>query len=271
MTQAWSKQGKRLAVTRCKVNDNMVVGSRDTEVTDKQTHAQQPVTILEIGYGQKKLKNMTKPLQSKLQKGGFLIGAKQLRGVRVNSTDLKVGDVVSMDSVLEVGDVVKVRGTTKGHGFAGVMKRHGFHGGPATHGQSDRARAPGSIGAGTDPGRVWKGQRMAGHHGVDTLTVSGLVVLHLNKDTGEVWLSGPIPGHYSSIVQITKTGEKKEVELDMSASGIKEVTPVEVVETVKTEEEQPVVEELSEEKVEEVTEEPVAEEAAPTEETNESN
>jgi large subunit ribosomal protein L3 len=263
MTQAWSTQGKRLAVTRCKVEDNLVVGARQTEFTDKQTHIQQPVTILEIGYGQKKLKNMTKPLQSKLQKGGFSVGAKQLRGLRVDETELKAGDTFNAETILEVGDVVKVRGTSKGKGFAGVMKRHGFHGGQRTHGQSDRERAPGSIGAGTDPGRVWRGQRMAGHMGVDTKTISGLVVLHIDSVSGELWLSGPVPGHFSSFVQITKTGEKKEVELDKKASGIKEVVVAEEapVETTEVAEEQvaetpaeTVEEVVAEEKTEEVTE-----------------
>jgi large subunit ribosomal protein L3 len=232
MTQAWSKQGKRLAVTRCKVEDNLIVGARQVNVLNKQTHTPEQTNILEVGYGKKKLANMSKPLQSKMQKGGFSVGARQLRGVRVAETDLTVGSVVSVGSILEVGDVVKVRGTTKGRGFAGVMKRHGFHGGPATHGQSDRSRAPGSIGAGTSPGRVWKGQRMAGHYGVDTKTVPGLVVLHIDQEAGEVWLSGPVPGYFSSIVQITKTGEKKDVEIDKVASGIPEVAPV-VEETVE--------------------------------------
>lgn len=258
MTQAWSTQGKRLAVTRCKVEQNLVVGTRQTEFTDKQTHVQQPVTILEVGYGTKKLKNMSKPLQSKLQKGGFSVGAKQLRGIRVDETELKAGDTFAADSILEVGDVVKVRGTSKGKGFAGVVKRHGFHGGARTHGQSDRQRAPGSIGAGTDPGRVWRGQRMAGHMGVDTKTISGLVVLHIDSTSGELWLSGPVPGHFSSIVQITKTGEKKEVELDKKASGIKEVVvveaaPVEVAEVPAETTEAPAAETV-EEKTEEVAE-----------------
>jgi large subunit ribosomal protein L3 len=261
MTQAWSKQGKRLAVTRCKVEDNLVLGSRQLDVINRTTKTQEPTTILEMGYGKKKLSNMSKPLQSKMQKGGFSVGAKQIRGVRVSETDLQVGSVVSLDSVLEVGDVVKVRGTTKGRGFAGVMKRHGFHGGPATHGQSDRSRAPGSIGAGTDPGRVWKGQRMAGHYGVETKTIPGLVVLHIDRQSGEVWLSGPIPGHFSSIVQITKTGEKKEVEIDKAASGIVEAP---VVETPVVETAPEVTEEVQAEVVEEAqAEEATVEEAAP--------
>jgi large subunit ribosomal protein L3 len=241
MTQAWSKDGKRLAVTRCQVDNNFVV--------DQKTNH-----IFEIGYGQKKLKNMPKPLRSKMQKSGFSIGVKKLEGLyqplqekqtqEENKTadQIKVGDIVKVGQVLEIGDVIKVQGTTKGRGFAGVIKRHGFHGGQRTHGQSDRERAPGSIGAGTDPGRVWPGKKMPGHYGTDTKTVSGLVVLHINQDTSEVWLSGPVPGHYSSIVKIIKTGHKKQIDLDENASGIipkpveKKVVekPIEVVEKEET-------------------------------------
>ncbi len=217
MTQAWSKQGKRLAVTRCKADDNLVVDQKST-------------SIFEVGYGQKKLKNMPKPLRSKMQKSGFSIGVTTLQGVKHSekteaendsADQTKIGDVVKVGQVLEVGDVVKVQGTTKGRGFTGVIKRWGFHGGPRTHGQSDRERAPGSIGAGTDPGRVWPGKKMPGHYGVDTKTISGLVVVYLDKETGEVWINGPVPGFYSSTVKITKTGEKKMIELDNNASGIK--------------------------------------------------
>ena len=219
MTQAWSKQGKRLAVTRCRADNNLVVDKKSDDV-------------FEIGYGQKKLKNMSKPLRSKMQKSGFLIGVTKLQGIHQfnqtkknetetnNADQIKVGDVVKVGQVLEVGDVVNVQGISKGRGFAGVVKRYGFKGGKRTRGQSDRQRAPGSIGAGTDPGRVWPGKKMPGHYGNKTKTVSGLVVLYINPDTGEIWLSGPVPGHYSSIVRISKIGQKKVIELDSDASGI---------------------------------------------------
>ena len=82
----------------------------------------------------------------------------------------KAGDMMTVETVFKPGDIVKVTGTSKGKGFAGGVKRYGFRGGPKTHGQSDSHRAPGSIGQGTTPGRVYKGKRMAGHMGVDTVT-----------------------------------------------------------------------------------------------------
>ncbi|MEN8252982.1 MAG: 50S ribosomal protein L3 [Patescibacteria group bacterium] len=224
MTQAWDKQGHRLAVTKLAVGSNMVVRKDKVNVKPRSDSPQtQENYIFEIGYGKKKLKNVSKPLRENLKRGGFSLGAKQLKGVRISTEEnieLKVGDEIKLDTVLEVGDLVKVQGTSKGKGFAGVMKRHGFSGGPRTHGQSDRERAPGSIGAGTYPGRVWKGKKMPGHMGVETKTVENLVVLHIDVESGELWLSGPIPGSVNSIVKITKMGKKKELELDKKASGI---------------------------------------------------
>jgi large subunit ribosomal protein L3 len=254
MTQAWSKSGKRLAVTKCKADANLIVGQHAASVTDKTSRIWQkhPQTILEVGFGTKKLKNMHKPLKNRLTKSGFSYGVKQIQGLHYNQPEespLKVGDFVSLEQVLAVGDVVKVQGISKGRGFAGAMKRHGFHGGPATHGQSDRARAVGAIGAHTTPGRTWPGQRAAGHYGVDTKTVSGLVVLHIDPATKEVWLSGPVPGSITSIVKIEKTGRKRAVELDLASLGLQPAEPVEAVVEEKVEE---AIEEKVEAKVEKV-------------------
>ncbi len=221
MTQAWTTSGKRLAVTRCVVNPMAVIGHQ----TPKNSHD----IILEVGYGDKKLKNMSKPLRTRLERSGFSSGVTSIRGVKVQASEGEetpaIGSTLKSTDVLAVGDVVKVQGISKGKGFAGAMKRHGFAGGPATHGQSDRARAVGSIGQRTTPGRVWKGKRMPGHMGVDTKTISGLVVLHIDPITHEVWLNGPVPGFATSTVVIRKTGDTRNVELDMDASGIK-VAPV---------------------------------------------
>jgi large subunit ribosomal protein L3 len=258
MTQAWSKSGKRLAVTKCKADENLIVGQHEASVTDKSSRLwnKNRQTILEVGFGTKKQKNMKKPLRTRMTKSGFSLGVQQIKGIHADAAQespLKVGDSVSLDQVLAVGDVVKVQGVSKGRGFAGAMKRHGFHGGPATHGQSDRARAVGSIGSGTTPGRVWAGKKMPGHYGVDTKTVSGLVVLHIDPATKEVWLSGPVPGSITSILKIEKTGKKKSVELDLASLGLvpaEEATnsPVEEPMAETQAAEQPAVEKLAEDK-----------------------
>lgn len=232
MTQAWTKTGKRVAVTRCKASDIAVVQTQTVSTIDTSTKARKPMRslIIEVGYGKKKFKNMSKPLQGKLTKAGLTAGVKTIRGIRLADPASETptpGTIIAVDSILSVGDVVQVQGSTKGRGFAGAMKRHGFHGGPATHGQSDRARAVGSIGQRTTPGRVWKGKKMPGHYGTETKTVSGLVVIHLDPTTKEVWLNGPIPGSITGQVMIRKTGKTQTIDLDMNASGIKMTAPAE--------------------------------------------
>lgn len=107
-------------------------------------------------------------------------------------------------SDLVEGDKIKICGTSKGKGFAGVVKRWSFAGGPKTHGQSDRHRAPGSIGAGTDPGRVWKGQKMAGRMGNQRVTVKGLKVVKIRPEEKLIFVKGAVPGSPKSPVILTK-------------------------------------------------------------------
>ncbi len=222
MTQAWDKQGRRVAITKLIVEPNLVVGERMTQVKTDKTLASswKEQKILEIGYGQKKLKNQTKPLRSRLQKLNFTTGVRQIVGVRVDGNDtLSPGQALPVEQILKVGSLVKVRGTTKGRGFAGAVKRYGFAGGPKTHGQSDRLRAVGSIGNRTTPGRVWLGKRMPGHYGDEKQTVSGLVIAHFDQDKQELWVTGTIPGAFNSLVQITLTGKnKKNFALNLSSS-----------------------------------------------------
>lgn len=122
--------------------------------------------------------------------------------------DLEVGKLISPADVIQVGSVCLVQGTSKGKGFAGVVKRWNFAGGPRTHGQSDRLRAPGSIGQGTTPGRVYKGKHMAGRMGGDTVTVKGALVVSFDPQTNIAELSGPIPGSISSLVRLTVVSTK---------------------------------------------------------------
>lgn len=122
-------------------------------------------------------------------------------GVVVPTTIVQLMDEVQ----LEVGDKVKVVGKSKGKGFAGVIKRWGFHGGPKTHGQKDKHRAPGSIGGGTDPARVWKGKKMPGRMGGQRVTVQNIRVIEVEEGGTQVWLKGAVPGGRSSKVLIVKS------------------------------------------------------------------
>ncbi|PIR62826.1 MAG: 50S ribosomal protein L3 [Candidatus Pacebacteria bacterium CG10_big_fil_rev_8_21_14_0_10_42_12] len=245
MTQAWTTEGKRIAVTRCRVQPNMVIAAR-------QLSENNSAYTIEVGYGKKLLRTTKKPLRAQLAKSGFSVGVKTIRGIKVDSTESDkipaAGTTLAVSDVLSLGDVVNVRGTTKGRGFAGGMKRYGYKGGPKTHGQSDRARAIGSIGAGTSPGRVLKGKGMPGHMGDVAVTVKGLTIVHIDTETQEVWISGPVPGSISSDLLVHKLGKTKKVELNYDASGIK--LPVEEVK-----EEAPVeVEEVAEKTAEETKE-----------------
>lgn len=251
MTQAWTKDGKRLPITRCMVDQNIVLGTQKVtvKVQENSDFIQQPCLICEIGYGKKKLKNTPKPLRVQIEKSGFSFGFKQIKGVQLfldkdqenQELPIKPGQTIELDQVLEVGDMIQVQGVSRGRGFTGVMKRHGMAGGPRTRGQSDRPRAIGSIGAHTDPGRVFPGKRMAGRFGTDNITVRNLTVVYLNSETKEVWVNGPIPGYTNSIIRITKTGQTNKIELDQQASGIELVTPVEA-EPTKVETDQTKVE-----------------------------
>lgn len=209
MSQAWTRDGRRLAVTKLRAEDNLI-GSSLSE------------SKLELFYGSKQQKNLKKPQLGHLKKlkTKFFPSRFTSTSLTDTATSPKPGSSVSISQVFKVGDLVEIQGTTKGRGFAGAMKRYGFHGGPKTHGQSDRSRATGSIGSGTTPGRIWKGKRMPGHYGVDTQTIKGLKILFIDDKTKEVWVSGPIPGHINSFVKLHVTGKTKTVELDLNASGI---------------------------------------------------
>ena len=122
-------------------------------------------------------------------------------GKIVPATVIEVVDEVNLDEIPENAGV-KVSGNTKGRGFAGAVKRWGFAGGPKTHGQSDRHRAVGSIGAGSTPGRVWKGKKMPGHFGNEVKTITGLSILKIDKEKNLVVISGSVPGARKNIITI---------------------------------------------------------------------
>jgi large subunit ribosomal protein L3 len=175
-----------------------------------------PVTVVDVGSCKLALKSEegyeigidegkgNKALQGKYKELGYVPKFRTWVS-EVLGDDYKVGDDIPLDS-FEKGASINVSGVSKGKGFAGVVKRWGFAGGPKTHGQSDRLRAPGSIGAGTDPGRVLKGKKMPGRKG-------GAMVTHENKKVVEVkdnyiLVSGPVPGAKGSVVLITSNNKE---------------------------------------------------------------
>lgn len=198
MTQAWTKSGKRIPVT--------IVTAAPMTVTQLKSSDSDKYDGVQVGLGTKKAALITKPLAQHLKKSK--INPKHIREIRLNQPsdpELNIGDQIKPEAVFEIGDIVNVSGTTKGRGFAGVMKRWGFKGGPRTHGQSDRARAPGSIGQGTTPGRVYKQKKMAGHYGNATFTVKDLQIVNILSEKNEIWINGPIPGGINGLIKISTT------------------------------------------------------------------
>lgn len=216
MTQAWTKDGTRVPVSIIQAGPVVV-----TLVKTNETHGYEAI---QVGFGARRIKNITKPMIGHLNKAiqnskfktqndnpkiknGSLL-PRYLREVKASDEALSIGDVVKASDVFAPGDVVKVTGTSKGKGFQGGVRRWGFAGGPRTHGQSTGERAPGSIGQTTTPGRVMKGKKMAGRMGSDRVTVANLIVLDV-ADDGLLKLSGPVPGPIKGLLQIEKTGKNE--------------------------------------------------------------
>lgn len=137
---------------------------------------------------------------------GQKIGMKQI--FSSDGERFPVTEIVVEQMIVEQGDIVDVTGTTKGLGFTGVVKRHHFAGGPRTHGQSDRERAPGSIGSTTTPGRVLKGKKMAGKEGRKKRTVKNLLVLQADSKNNKILVKGAVPGKPKGSLLIKKIGKK---------------------------------------------------------------
>jgi large subunit ribosomal protein L3 len=161
---------------------------------------------IQLGFGE--AKRLNSPQKGHLKKIGLL---KHLREFVVNDIEsVKVGQVIDV-SIFKPGDFVDVTGISKGKGFAGVVKRHGFAGGPKTHGQSDRHRAPGSIGATTSPARVLKGMKMAGHMGNERVTVRRLKVVEADAERNLLLVRGSVPGGINRLVTVRKSFGQEEV------------------------------------------------------------
>ncbi|MHB8575718.1 MAG: 50S ribosomal protein L3 [Dehalococcoidia bacterium] len=157
---------------------------------------------VQLGYGAIKEYKVNQPMKGHFKPSGGLF--RHIREFKVDDIDAwKVGQRVGVD-LFKPGDLVDVTSVSKGKGFAGGVKRHGFHGGPKTHGQSDRHRAPGSVGSTTTPGRVLKGLRMAGHMGSKQITVRNLVVVEANAARGILMVKGAVPGGANGLVRIRR-------------------------------------------------------------------
>ena len=195
MTSLFDEKGKNIPCTVLEVGPCVV--------TQVRTKAVDGYDALQLGFDDKAEKRVTKAAGGHFKKANTA-PKKKLVEFQNFEEELKLGDTITVDHFQE-GEFVDVSGTSKGKGFQGVVKRHGFAGvGQATHGQHNRLRAPGSIGAASYPARVFKGMRMGGRMGGDTVKVQNLKVLKVVAEKNLLVVKGAVPGHKNAYVTIQK-------------------------------------------------------------------
>ncbi len=202
--------GRKVGMTQLLTESGIVVPVTIIEagpcyITQVKTAEKDGYTAIQMGLDQTKQKRLTKGEIGHLRRrNANLPMLRTLREFRLkNVADYSVGQKILAD-IFSAGERVDVHGTSKGRGFQGGVKRHGFRGGPRTHGQSDRLRAPGASSAGTTPGRIYKGKRMAGHMGDARVTVLNLRVELVDPERNLLAVRGAVPGSKGSLVMITE-------------------------------------------------------------------
>ena len=199
MTQIFDESGLAIPITLIEAGPCYV-----TQVRQPETDGYNAV---QLGFEEVKPKRLTGGQLGHL-KTSDLPPLRFLREFRVKEPEVSEGDKLEVGEVFTVGDQVDIVGTSKGTGFQGVIKRHGFRGGPATHGQSDRQRSPGSIGATTTPGRVFKGKKMPGHMGSERVTIQNLRVEYVDPDRNLLGVRGAVPGSKGGVVMIKEARKR---------------------------------------------------------------
>ncbi len=192
MTQIFDEVGVALPVT--------VIEAGPCYVTQVRSHKVDGYSAVQLGFEEVHPKRLTGGQRGHL-KVNDLPPLRFLREFRIKNPEVAVGDKLTVEN-FEIGERVDITGTSKGKGFQGGMKRHGFGGGPKTHGQSDRQRAPGSAGAGSTPGRIFKGKRNAGQMGNVRVTSQGLKVILVDAERNLLGVMGSVPGAKGGLVMI---------------------------------------------------------------------
>ena len=196
MTQIFDGQGHLVPVT--------VVQAGPCPVLKVLTQDKNGYQAIQVGFGAVREKSVNKPDAGQFKKAN-VAAARWTREFRTTlASQFQVGQTIAAD-VFVPGDYVDVSGYSKGKGYAGTIKRHNFGGGPSTHGQSDRQRAPGSVGSNTYPGHVFRGQRMAGHLGVEHTTVQHLEIVKVIPEKNLLLIRGAVPGAEQSLVVVQQT------------------------------------------------------------------
>ena len=192
MTQVFTEDGQLIPVS--------VIQAGPCQVVQKKTEEVDGYTAVQVGYEDKKERRANKPEKGHFQKANVPV-KKYLKEFKLdNAAELNVGDELTVEHFAD-GDVLDVTGTSKGHGFAGTIKRWGTHRGPMTHG-SHYHRGPGSLGACSDPSRVFKGKKMPGHYGVVKVTIQNLDLVKIDKERNLLLVKGSIPGPKGGLVVV---------------------------------------------------------------------
>jgi large subunit ribosomal protein L3 len=196
MTTIYNADGQAVPVT--------LIEAGPCVVTQVRTVEKDGYSAVQLGYGEKKEKNTSKPLLGHFKKANTT-PKRKLVEFKEFTQELALGETVTITDVFVEGDFVNAIGNSKGRGFQGVVKRHGFGGvGGQTHGQHNRGRAPGSIGACSFPSRVFKGIRMAGRMGNTRVTVQNLKVVKLMAEQNLILVSGSVPGPKNAFITLEK-------------------------------------------------------------------
>ena len=199
MTQLWDENNRVVPVTVIAASTNVVTQVRTPEVDG--------YNAVQIGYGEIEGRKVNKPSAGHFAKAG-LTPRRHLVELRTSAAaEYTVGQELAVDT-FAAGEEIDVTGTSKGKGYAGVMKRHGFAGVSASHGAHRNHRKPGSIGACATPGRVFRGQRMAGRMGNDTVTTQNITVHAVDTDKGLILLKGAVPGPKGGLVVLRSAAKK---------------------------------------------------------------
>jgi large subunit ribosomal protein L3 len=202
MTQLWDENNRVVPVT--------VVAAATNVVTQVRTPATDGYNAIQVGFGEIEGRKVTKPSAGHFDKAG-VTPRRHLAEIRTaDASSYEIGQELSPE-LFAAGDDVDVTGTSKGKGFAGTMKRHGFSGVGASHGAHRNHRKPGSIGACATPGRVFKGTRMSGRMGTDTVTTQNITVHAVDAEKGLILLKGAVPGPKGGVLVIrsaVKSGQE---------------------------------------------------------------
>ncbi len=193
MTQLWDDANKIVPVTVIAASTNVITQVRQPEPDG--------YNAIQVGFGEIEGRKITKPQAGHFEKAGTTPRRHVVEIRTADASTYTVGQELSVDT-FAAGDVIDVTGTSKGKGFAGVMKRHGFHGVGASHGAHRNHRKPGSIGACATPGRVFKGVRMAGRMGTDTVTTQNVTVHAVDTERGLILLKGAVPGPKGGVIML---------------------------------------------------------------------